>query len=49
MVDQLLLALQEALPGVEIGADHLDRRQAFIDRVVTDGQRRCCGRSGGRC
>jgi hypothetical protein len=39
MVDQLLSVLQEALPGVETGADHRDRPQAFIGRVVKDGQR----------
>jgi hypothetical protein len=39
MVDQLLPILQEALPGVELGADHLDRPQAFIGCVVKDGQR----------
>jgi hypothetical protein len=38
MVDQLLPVLQEALPGVELGADYLNRPQAFIGCVVKDGQ-----------
>jgi hypothetical protein len=38
LVDQLLPVLQEALPGVERGADQLDRPQAVIGRVVKDGQ-----------
>jgi hypothetical protein len=36
MVDQLL-PIQEALLGVELGADHRDRPQAFLGRVVNDG------------
>jgi hypothetical protein len=30
-------SLQEAIPGVELGADHRDRPQAFLGRVVNDG------------
>jgi hypothetical protein len=49
MVDQLLPALQEAIPGVETGADHRDRPQAVIGRVVKDGQRQLLQQIWGRC